>query len=254
MVNRSADRHDAIWERPPTQVPSSMVVSLAWFPRREWEKATATWPDLLKDTPGRSRRVQPPDRGPPQTPGSHPGRPPPSGCLPMTVDGLFEFCAEDGEAPGTGEARSSYAADIVRRRAALPWPPGRNAPLLVRFGSQGRDLLRAYPDRAGLSRPMIWARGGWVHTEGVNTANHLQTKRAQLVVTGGYEAGRPKHKGPGRRHNAGLADTGRDGAHQDLNLALPDALAARRFPEAGRVGTSPFRRQWNFYRNFYRTG
>ncbi|MGH9120915.1 MAG: SEC-C metal-binding domain-containing protein [Acidimicrobiales bacterium] len=48
----------------------------------------------------------------------------------MTVNGLTDFCAneDEDEDAGSGEARSSYAADIARRGAALPWPPGRNAP------------------------------------------------------------------------------------------------------------------------------
>lgn len=55
VAGRRIDRHDAIWEpsagRPSARVPSSMVVSLAWFPRGEWETATAAWPDLLEDLP-----------------------------------------------------------------------------------------------------------------------------------------------------------------------------------------------------------
>ncbi|MST31922.1 hypothetical protein GHK86_04165 [Acidimicrobiaceae bacterium USS-CC1] len=47
---------------------------------------------------------------------------------PLTVDGLTEFGAREDEPPGSGAARSSYAAEVARRGGARPWPPGRNVP------------------------------------------------------------------------------------------------------------------------------
>lgn len=104
-----------------------MVVSLAWFPRGECEKATAAWPDLLEDLPADhpaySHRIEARMKRLARTLAGHPMR-----VSPMTVDGLTDFCEGELEEAGTGEARSSYAADIARRREAVPWPPGRNAP------------------------------------------------------------------------------------------------------------------------------
>ncbi|HWG74487.1 MAG TPA: SEC-C metal-binding domain-containing protein [Acidimicrobiales bacterium] len=123
-------RFDALPEFPSRQtsrLPSSMVVSLAWFPRGEWDKATATWPDLLEELPADhtaySHRIEARMKRLARTLAGHPMR-----VAPMTVEDLTEFSAEEGESPGTGEARSSYAAEIARRDDAVAWPPGRNAP------------------------------------------------------------------------------------------------------------------------------
>jgi tetratricopeptide (TPR) repeat protein len=126
-----ARRRDVAWEpspdRPRAGLPSTMVVSLAWFPRGEWEKAAAVWPDLLDELPADhtaySHRIEARMKRLARTLAGHPLR-----VAPMTVDGLTEFSAKADEPPGTGEARSSYAAEIARRGDALAWPPGRNAP------------------------------------------------------------------------------------------------------------------------------
>ena len=44
----------------------------------------------------------------------------------MTVDGLAAHAEESGHDPGSGEARSSYAATLLRTGTAVVWPPGRN--------------------------------------------------------------------------------------------------------------------------------
>lgn len=104
-----------------------MVVALAWFPRGEWEKAIAPWPDLREELPADhsaySHRIEARMKRLAGTLAGHPMR-----VAPMTVDGLIEFSAEAHEPPGTGEARSSYAAELARRYDAVAWPPGRNAP------------------------------------------------------------------------------------------------------------------------------
>ena len=106
---------------------SSTEVSLAWFSAGEWEKATATWPDLLQDLPADhtaySQRIEARMKRLARVLAGHPMR-----VGPMTVDGLTAFSAAEGDDPGTAEARSSYAAELARRGEAIPWPPGRNAP------------------------------------------------------------------------------------------------------------------------------
>ena len=126
-IGRQAAGSELAPSRPPVRISSSTVVSLAWFPRGEWEKATVAWPDLVEDLPADhgaySHRIEARLKRLARAFTGHPIR-----VSPMTVDDLIDFCPPDGEDPGTGEARSSYAAEIARRGATLPWPPGRNAP------------------------------------------------------------------------------------------------------------------------------
>jgi tetratricopeptide (TPR) repeat protein len=122
----------------------SMVVSLAWFPKGEWEKATAAWPDLLEDLPADhaaySQRIEGRLKRLARTLTGHPIR-----VSPLTVDGLTEFCAHEDESPGTGEARSSYAAEIARLGGARPWPPGRNAPCWCGSGRKYKTCCGPVP-------------------------------------------------------------------------------------------------------------
>ena len=46
----------------------------------------------------------------------------------MTVDGLTAHAEESGNDPGSGEARSAYAATLLAAGDAVVWPPGRNEP------------------------------------------------------------------------------------------------------------------------------
>jgi hypothetical protein len=64
----------------------------------------------------------------------------------MTVDGLTDFCAQKVEVPGSGEARSAYAAEIAR------------------LGGAVQDLLWAYPAGTRVSPPT--SKPGWCLTEG----------------------------------------------------------------------------------------
>lgn len=139
-----ADHHDAIREGLPANLSSSIVVSLASFPRGEWEKATAVWPDLLDDLPADhdaySHRIEARMKRLARALAGHPMR-----VSPITVDGLTDFCAEEDDAPGTGEARSAYAAEIARRRDALLWPPGRNAPCWCGSGRKYKTCCGPIP-------------------------------------------------------------------------------------------------------------
>ena len=45
---------------------------------------------------------------------------------PMEVDCLIRYAEEHGYDPGSGEARSAYAAELAREGRALRLPPGRN--------------------------------------------------------------------------------------------------------------------------------
>jgi len=105
----------------------SMVVSLAWFPRGEWEEAVDAWPDLLVDLPADhlaySHRIEARLKRLARSLVGHPLR-----VAAMTVEGLRQYCTDNGVHPDSGEARASYAAELARLQEALVWPPGRNAP------------------------------------------------------------------------------------------------------------------------------
>jgi tetratricopeptide (TPR) repeat protein len=148
QLNRRASRPDATEkpapDRPPALPPSSMVVSLAWFPRGEWEKATATWPDLVEHLPADhaeySQRIEARLKRLARTLAGHPIR-----VSPIAVDGLTDYCAQEGEAPGTGGARSAYAAEIARRGGATHWPPGRNTPCWCGSGRKYKTCCGPIP-------------------------------------------------------------------------------------------------------------
>lgn len=114
-------------DRQPTRLRGAMVLSVAWFPLGEWEKATSMWPDLLDELPAEhseySHRIEARIKRIVRAAAGHPMH-----VSRMTVDDLVAYCTEHGEDSTTPEARSSYAAEISRRGEAVPWPPGRNAP------------------------------------------------------------------------------------------------------------------------------
>lgn len=139
---------DALPELAPSgqtsRTPSSLVVSLAWFPRGEWAQATTTWPDLLDEMPADhteySHRTEARMK---RLAGALAGRP--MRVAPMTVDGLTEFCAGEAGPPGTAESRSTYAAEIARRGDVVVWPPGRNAPCWCGSGRKYKTCCGPVP-------------------------------------------------------------------------------------------------------------
>ena len=122
-----------------------MVVSLAWFPRGEWEKATARWPNLLEDLPADhtaySHRIEARMKRLSSTLAGHPMR-----VAPIIADDLSAFCEEAPEKdPGSAEARSAYAAEIARRGDAVPWPPSRNTPCWCGSGRKYKTCCNPVP-------------------------------------------------------------------------------------------------------------
>jgi tetratricopeptide (TPR) repeat protein len=102
-----------------------VVVSLAWFPSREYEEAIQRWPSLAEDWADvphsdycarldgnikwmRSQGV------------------PIRAIAPIIVDDYAAWCAERGEDPE--EARAAYAAHRTQKGEVIAWPPGRNEP------------------------------------------------------------------------------------------------------------------------------
>ncbi|MDQ6614143.1 MAG: SEC-C metal-binding domain-containing protein [Actinomycetota bacterium] len=131
-------------QRQPTRLRGAMVLSVAWFPLGEWEKATSMWPDLLDDLPAEhsdySHRIEARIKRVVRAAAGHPMR-----VSPMTVDGLLAHSIEHDDDPAKPEARSSYAAEISHRGEAVAWPPGRNAPCWCGSGRKYKTCCGPIP-------------------------------------------------------------------------------------------------------------
>jgi tetratricopeptide (TPR) repeat protein len=112
---------------PEAKLAGRVELAIGWFPADEWPEAVRRWPDLLDDLPAdhlayshateaRIKRIAR------HAPGNR------LHVAAMTVDGLQAHAEESGYDPGSGEARSSYAATLVQAGDAVVWPPGRNEP------------------------------------------------------------------------------------------------------------------------------
>ena len=112
---------------PETKLAGPVELAVGWFPADQWTEAIERWPDLLDDLPAdhlayshateaRIKRIAR------HVPGNR------LHVAAMTVDGLDAHAEESGYDPGSGEARSSYAATLLQAGSAVVWPPGRNEP------------------------------------------------------------------------------------------------------------------------------
>jgi SEC-C motif. len=105
--------------------PDVDAYAVAWFPRDQIEEALERWPSLAEDLEDpdaycriievRLREVR-----------AETGRAP--SAAPMEVEALVQFASEQRLDPGTGAARSRFAAMLGSRGETVPWPPGRNEP------------------------------------------------------------------------------------------------------------------------------
>lgn len=124
---RALARLDATLGEPEPRARLSGPVELAvgWFLADQWPQAVERWPDPLDDLPAdhhgysqateaRIKRIARHTRGNRMH------------VAPMTVEGLRAHADESGLDPGTAEARSAYAAELLRTGDATDWPPGRN--------------------------------------------------------------------------------------------------------------------------------
>jgi tetratricopeptide (TPR) repeat protein len=121
-------RLDGLGEpEPAVKLSGPVALAIGWFPADQWAEACQRWPDLIDDLPAdhlgycqateaRIKRIAR------HTSGAR------LHVAAMTVDGLVAHAAESGHDPGSGEARSSYAATLLQAGAAVVWPPGRNEP------------------------------------------------------------------------------------------------------------------------------
>jgi tetratricopeptide (TPR) repeat protein len=115
--------------RPPRGGPIAWAV--AWFPPDQRTAALAHWPDLAEDLTDPDRyagHIETQLRTLHTALGHRPA------VAPIVVDEFTRWAAEEGYDPGSGEARSVYAAEIDRTGRVIPWPPGRNEPCWCRSG------------------------------------------------------------------------------------------------------------------------
>ena len=110
---------------PPSSCRGPVELAIGWFPPDQWPEACQRWPDLLDDLPvdyraysrateARIKRIAR------HVPGNR------LHVAAMTVDGLESHAEEAGHDPGSGQARSHYAATLLQAGDAVVWPPGRN--------------------------------------------------------------------------------------------------------------------------------
>lgn len=110
---------------PRATLPGPVELAVGWFPADEWPHALKRWPHLLDDLPAdhaeysrateaRIKRIARHLHG-------HRLH-----VAAMTVGGLEAHADDSGSDPGSGEARSAYAAALLGAGAAVVWPPGRN--------------------------------------------------------------------------------------------------------------------------------
>lgn len=66
----------------------------------------------------------------------------------LTVDGLLDHALSSGDDPGSAEARSSYAAELLRVGGAVRWPPGRNDTCWCGSGKKYKQCCGPIPPAA----------------------------------------------------------------------------------------------------------
>lgn len=105
---------------------ANVMFGVGWFPPGEFPAAVSHWPELKESWEAATyeeycRMLQ----GTLLNLAAHGLR---LRLAPIRVEPLIGWCKAEGKDPGTPEARSKYAAELVRRGESLPWPPDRNDP------------------------------------------------------------------------------------------------------------------------------
>ncbi len=119
-------RFDAGFGREPRAKLSGPVeLAIGWFPADQWPDACERWPDLLGGLPPDHRAYSQATEARIKRIARHaPGNR--LHVAAMTADGLQAHAEGSGYDPGSGEARSAYAATLLQAGDAVVWPPGRN--------------------------------------------------------------------------------------------------------------------------------
>jgi tetratricopeptide (TPR) repeat protein len=122
-VGLELDEDDRLAPAPKPPRGGPIAWALAWFPPDQRSAALEHWPDLADD-------LAEPDLYAAGIEGSlrnlHVALGHRPAVAPIVVDDFLAWAAEEGYDPATGEARSTYAAELHRTGRASSWPPGRN--------------------------------------------------------------------------------------------------------------------------------
>lgn len=129
---------------PVRESSQSIAVGFAWFPPEEWPVALQRWPHLFDGQPveheAYNRQLESKMKA------FHKSA---AGIVlhvsPISVDELVADAAEEGHDPGSPEARTRVAAEVVRTGRALPWPAGRNDRCWCRSGRKHKHCCGPTP-------------------------------------------------------------------------------------------------------------
>lgn len=131
-VGLEPDDDDRLAPAPRPLVRSRPLAwALAWFPPDQRRAALQRWPDLaddFADPQAYAQRLEGHLRDLDRSLGHRPA------VAPIDVTGFVSWAATEGYDPDSGEARSMYAAELLRTGRAIPWPPGRNDACWCRSG------------------------------------------------------------------------------------------------------------------------
>lgn len=109
----------------------AMGLGLAWFPVEEFTSALRTWPQLADSwgTTDHSTYNKQLQRHLLELTDMSPATISTAWIVPVDLTALQTWCEQSGHDPSTPEARSAYAAELVRTQASglICWPPERNA-------------------------------------------------------------------------------------------------------------------------------
>ena len=97
-------------------------LAMAWFPAGDFETANERWPGFLEwpvdDHADYCARIELELR--------RYGAQRRIAVAPVLVEDFVRWCDERSFDAGEAESRAKYAGEVLRRGAAIPWPPARN--------------------------------------------------------------------------------------------------------------------------------
>lgn len=115
-------------------------VAVAWFPRAELTKALTVWPNMIEwdfdGYPGYCRNIEGTLRGIAAAGSAE------LFVAPIVVDELVYWCRDVGADPAEADSRAHYAAVVLARDEAVPWPPAPREPCWCGSGDNYSECCR----------------------------------------------------------------------------------------------------------------
>lgn len=116
------------------------VWALPWFPKDEWARAIAEWPELLGAMPADHAEYSKQIEGHLKAAAARePGSPDVS---PLNVEALLSAHGDDAGEP---LSRANMGAKVARAGGAIAWPPGRNDPCWCESGTKYKNCCGPTP-------------------------------------------------------------------------------------------------------------